>query len=182
MQQSKYRGCINTAAVVSIPLRRFLCIRFESILQERKPNSLWLFSVRCRHIASDHRAVATWPSSGGRWKFRKKTEITEERTKKAGVHLSHCQASAAPCLCEKEVGILRKKCTASCSRAYDRARKNQANTQVTFIKSLADRITFQAYLEFLQTAITENVPYACDGVRHIFFIDIFRISCDSDSR
>ena len=65
MQQSKYRGCINTAAVVSIPLRRFLCIRFESILQERKPNSLWLFSVRCRHIASDHRAVATWPSGGG---------------------------------------------------------------------------------------------------------------------
>ena len=61
-------------------------------------------------------------------------------------------------------------------------RNNQANTQVTFIKSLADRITFQAYLEFLQTAITENVPYACDGVRHIFFIDIFRISCDSDSR
>ena len=60
-------------------------------------------------------------------------------------------------------------------------RKNQANTQVTFIKSLADRITFQAYLEFLQTAITENVPYACDGVRHIFFMDIFRISCDSDS-
>ena len=65
MQQSKYRGCINTAAVVSIPLRRFLCIRFESILQERKPNSLWLFSVRCRHIASDHRAVATWPSGDG---------------------------------------------------------------------------------------------------------------------
>ena len=65
MQQSKYRGCINTAAVVSIPLRRFLCIRFESILQERKPNSLWLFSVRCRHISSDHRAVATWTSGGG---------------------------------------------------------------------------------------------------------------------
>ena len=134
----------------------------------------------------------TLPATIGRWprghravaagNFGKKTEITEERTKKAGVHLSHCQASAAPCLCEKEVGILRKKCTASCSRAYDRARKNQANTQVTFIKSLADRITFQAYLEFLQTAITENVPYACGGVRHIFFIDIFRISCDSDSR
>ena len=174
MQQSKYRGCINTAAVVSIPLRRFLCIRFESILQERKPNSLWLFSVRCRHIASDHRAVATWPSGGGHLaigrcsrghlavaagNFVKKTEITEERTKKAGVHLSHCQASAAPCLCEKEVGIFRKKCTASCSRAYDPAiksgkysghfhkkfsgqtpRKNQANTQVTFIKRLADRI------------------------------------------
>ena len=32
----------------------------------------------------------------------------EERTIKAGVHLSHCQASAAPCWCEKEVGILRK--------------------------------------------------------------------------
>ena len=139
MQQSKYRGCINTAAVVSIPLRRFLCIRFESILQERKPNSLWLFSVRCRHIASDHLAVATWPSGGGHLaigrcsrghravaagNFVKKTEITEERTKKAGVHLSHCQASAAPCWCEKEVGILRKKCTASCSRAYDPAIKS----------------------------------------------------------
>lgn len=56
--------------------------------------------------------------------FVKKTEITEERTIKAGVHLSHCQASAAPCLCEKEVGILRKKCTASCSRAYDPAIKS----------------------------------------------------------
>ena len=123
----------------------------------RKPIPKRQFPVFLRQIASDHRAVVARPSGGGRapigrWSrdhramvagnLGEKTEITEERTKKAGFLLSHCQASAAPCLCEKEVGILRKKCTASCSRAYDRARKNQANTQVTFIKSLADRIIF----------------------------------------
>lgn len=125
MQQSKYRGCINTAAVVSIPLRRFLCIHFESIPQERKPNSLWLFSVRCRHIASDHRAVATWPSGGGRWKFREKKRKSQrkERKKQAFIY-PIARPSAAPCLCEKEVGILRKKCTTCCSRAYGSAKKS----------------------------------------------------------
>ena len=145
MQQSKYRGCINTAAVVSIPLRRFLCIRFESILQERKPNSLWLFSVRCRHIASDHRAVFTWPSSGGRWKFRKKKRKSQrkERKKQAFIYPIAIARHLPPHAGAKRNSVFSEnKCTACCSRAYDPARKNQANTQVTFIKSLADRIIF----------------------------------------
>ena len=130
MQQSKYRGCINTAAVVSIPLRRFLCIRFESICKKGNP-------FRCGFFPF---VVGTLPATIERWprghravaagNFVKKTEITEERTKKAGIHLSHChcQASAAPCLCEKEVGILRKevyrKLLKCCSSAYGSSKKS----------------------------------------------------------
>ena len=132
MQQSKYRGCINTAAVVSIPLRRFLCIRFESILQERKPNSLWLFSVRCRHIASDHRAVATWPSGGvhvaiERWPLeisgKKRKSQRKERKKQAFIY--PIARHLPPHACAKRKSVFSEnKCTASCSRAYDPAKKS----------------------------------------------------------
>ena len=136
-------------------------------------------SAHCqRPSGGGHVAIGRWPLeiSGKKRKSQRK-----ERKKQAFIYpiARHLPPHAGA---KRNSVFSEKKCTASCSRAYDRARKNQANTQVTFIKSLANRITFQAYLEFLQTAITENVPYACDGVRHIFFIDIFRISCDSDSR
>ena len=142
MQQSKYRGCKNTAAVVSIPLRRFLCIRFESILQERKPISLWLFSF----------VVGTLPATIGRWprghlavaagNFGKKRKSQrKERKKQAFIY--PIARHLPPHACAKRKSVFsEKKCTASCSRAYDRARKNQANTQATFIKSLANRIIF----------------------------------------
>ena len=70
--------------------------RFSSADSQRPPSG---GRVTIGRWSLDHRSVAAG-------NFVKKTEITEERTKKAGVHLSHCQASAAPCLCEKEVGIL----------------------------------------------------------------------------
>ena len=125
MQQSKYQGCINTAAVVSIPLRRFLCIRFESIPQERKPNSLWLFSVRCRHIASDHRAMFTWPSGGGRWKFREKKRKSQRKERKKQAFIYPIARHLPPHACAKRKSVFsEKKCTASCSRAYGSAIKS----------------------------------------------------------
>ena len=81
-----------------------------------------------------HRAVAAG-------NFGKKTEITEERTKKAGVHLSLGQASAAPCLCEK-VSVFSEKSVPQVAQGRMAPRNNQANTQVAFIESLADRIIF----------------------------------------
>ena len=125
MQQSKYRGCINTAAVVSIPLRRYLCIRFESILQERKPISLWLFSVRCRHIASDHRAVATWPSGGGSWKFREKKRKSQRKERKKQAFIYPIARHLPPHACAKRKSVFSEnKCTASCSRAYGSAKQS----------------------------------------------------------
>ena len=164
MQQSKYRGCINTAAVVSIPLRRFLCIRFVSIPQERKPNSLWLFSVRCRYIASDHRAVATWPSGGahvaigrcsrshramftwpsggGRWKFRGKNGNHRGKNEKSRRSSIPLPGICRPMLVRKGSRYSQKISVPQVAQGRMAPRNNQANIQVTFIKSLADRIIF----------------------------------------
>ena len=129
-----------------------------------------------------HRAVFTWPSSGGRWKFREKNGNHREKNEKSRRSSIPLPGICRPMLVRKGSRYSQKRSVPQVAQVRMAPRNNQANTQVTFIKSLANRITFQAYLEFLQTAITENVPYACDGVRHIFFMDIFRISCDSDSR
>ena len=142
LQQSKYRGCINTAAVVSIPLGCFLCIRFESILQERKPISLWLFSVCFRHIASDHRAVATWPSGGGRWKFRKKNGNHRGKNEKSRRSSIPLPGICRPMLVRKGSRYSQKRSVPQVAQGRMTPRKNQANTQVAFIKSLADRIIF----------------------------------------
>ena len=157
MQQSKYRGCINTAAVVSIPLRRFLCIRFESIPQKGKPISLWLFPVCFRHIASDHRAVATWPSGGGHLAIGRcsrghRAVAAGNFVKKNGNHRGKNEKSrrssiplpgiCRPMLVRKGSRYSQKRSVPQVAQGRMTPRKNQANTQVTFIKSLAGRTIF----------------------------------------
>ena len=150
MQQSKYRGCINTAAVVSIPLRRFLCIRFESILQERKPISLWLFSrlfsAHCQrpsggvHVAigrcsRGHRAVA----AGNFVKKNGNHRGKNEKSRRSSIPLP---GICRPMLVRKGSRYSQKRSVPQVDQGRMTPRKNQANTQVTFIKSLADRIIF----------------------------------------
>ena len=139
MQQSKNRGCIKTAAVVSILLRCFfvhsLCV--HSAIKETHFVVAFFrsLSVHCQrpsggvHVAigrwsRGHRSMFTWPSGGGRWKFREKNGNHRGKNEKSRRSSIPWPGICCPMLVRKGVGILRKKCTASCSGTYGSAKQS----------------------------------------------------------
>ena len=132
------------------PLRILFCHARKPIPKRQFPDFL-------RQIASDHRAVVARPSGGGRvtigrWSLDHRSVVAGNLGEKNGNHRGKNEKSrrssiplpgiCRPMLVRKGSRYSQKRSVPQVAQWRMTPRKNQANTQVTFIKSLADRIIF----------------------------------------